>query len=139
MSTPPKATSVRAIPQRDSLPSRDSALVRQSTLCCAFPDPITGVELPRACGGAVGVITNGTAVLGLGNIGPLAAKPVMEGKAVLFKKFADLDSFDLEVDMPDPEKVRRLSRGSQRGQGCRAWLARRKCGHMPGAVCPCSL
>ena len=45
----------------------------------------------------VGVITNGTAVLGLGNIGPLAAKPVMEGKAVLFKKFADIDVFDIEL------------------------------------------
>eukprot|EP00193_Tetraselmis_chui_P011665 CAMPEP_0177786974 /NCGR_PEP_ID=MMETSP0491_2-20121128/21218_1 /TAXON_ID=63592 /ORGANISM="Tetraselmis chuii, Strain PLY429" /LENGTH=905 /DNA_ID=CAMNT_0019308239 /DNA_START=168 /DNA_END=2886 /DNA_ORIENTATION=- len=57
-----------------------------------------------AKGHLVGVVTNGTAVLGLGNIGPLAAKPVMEGKAVLFKKFADLDSFDIEVDMPDPVK-----------------------------------
>ncbi|MBA4741512.1 MAG: NADP-dependent malic enzyme [Azoarcus sp.] len=49
------------------------------------------------------VITNGTAVLGLGNIGPLASKPVMEGKAVLFKKFAGIDVFDLEVDATDPE------------------------------------
>ena len=49
----------------------------------------------------VGVITNGTAVLGLGNIGPLAAKPVMEGKAVLFKKFADIDVFDIEVAETD--------------------------------------
>jgi malate dehydrogenase (oxaloacetate-decarboxylating)(NADP+) len=52
----------------------------------------------------VGVITNGTAVLGLGNIGALAGKPVMEGKAVLFKKFADLDAFDLEVNCDDPVK-----------------------------------
>ena len=52
----------------------------------------------------VGVITNGTAVLGLGNIGPLAAKPVMEGKGVLFKKFADIDVFDLEVAETDPER-----------------------------------
>ena len=51
----------------------------------------------------VGVITNGTAVLGLGNIGPLAAKPVMEGKAVLFKKFADIDVFDIEVAQYDVE------------------------------------
>ncbi len=51
----------------------------------------------------VGVITNGSAVLGLGNIGPLAAKPVMEGKAVLFKKFAGVDVFDIEVDAPDPK------------------------------------
>ena len=53
----------------------------------------------------VGVITNGTAVLGLGAIGPLAAKPVMEGKAVLFKKFANIDVFDLEIDERDPDKL----------------------------------
>src|SRR6056297_2127670 len=53
----------------------------------------------------VAVVTNGTAVLGLGNIGALASKPVMEGKAVLFKKFANIDCFDLEVDEPDPEKL----------------------------------
>lgn len=52
----------------------------------------------------VGVITNGSAVLGLGNIGPLASKPVMEGKAVLFKKFAGINAFDIEVDEADPEK-----------------------------------
>ena len=50
----------------------------------------------------IGVVTNGTAVLGLGNIGPLAAKPVMEGKGVLFKKFAGIDVFDLEIDEPTP-------------------------------------
>ncbi|HEY3411994.1 MAG TPA: NADP-dependent malic enzyme [Armatimonadota bacterium] len=54
-------------------------------------------------GNLVAVITNGTAVLGLGNIGPLAAKPVMEGKALLFKRFADLDAVDLELDTEDPE------------------------------------
>src|SRR6185295_8817683 len=51
------------------------------------------------------VITNGTAVLGLGAIGPLAAKPVMEGKAVLFKKFADIDVFDIEINETDPDKL----------------------------------
>ena len=56
-----------------------------------------------AKGNLVAVITNGTAVLGLGNIGPLAGKPVMEGKAVLFKRFADIDVFDLELDTHDPE------------------------------------
>ena len=55
-------------------------------------------------GNLVGVISNGTAVLGLGNIGALAGKPVMEGKAVLFKKFADVDVFDIEVDEQDPER-----------------------------------
>ncbi|MES2687481.1 MAG: NADP-dependent malic enzyme [Pseudomonadota bacterium] len=56
-------------------------------------------------GNLVAVITNGTAVLGLGNIGPLAAKPVMEGKGVLFKKFAGIDVFDIEIDESDPAKL----------------------------------
>jgi malate dehydrogenase (oxaloacetate-decarboxylating)(NADP+) len=56
-------------------------------------------------GNLVGVITNGTAVLGLGAIGPLAAKPVMEGKAVLFKKFAGIDVFDIEINELDPDKL----------------------------------
>ncbi len=56
-------------------------------------------------GNLIAVITNGTAVLGLGDIGPLAAKPVMEGKAVLFKKFANIDSIDIEVDEKDPDKL----------------------------------
>ncbi len=53
----------------------------------------------------IGVVTNGTAVLGLGPIGPLAAKPVMEGKAVLFKKFAGIDVFDIEINELDPDKL----------------------------------
>ena len=56
-------------------------------------------------GNLVGVVTNGTAVLGLGNIGALASKPVMEGKAVLFKKFANIDCFDIELNEPDPFKL----------------------------------
>ena len=64
-------------------------------------------------GNLVAVITNGTAVLGLGNTGALAGKPVMEGKAVLFKKFADVDVFDIEVDESDPQAfidtVRRIA------------------------------
>ena len=56
-------------------------------------------------GNLVAVISNGTAVLGLGDIGAAAAKPVMEGKAVLFKKFANIDCFDIEVDEADPEKL----------------------------------
>ncbi|MGZ5199502.1 MAG: NADP-dependent malic enzyme, partial [Telluria sp.] len=56
-------------------------------------------------GNLVAVISNGTAVLGLGNIGPLASKPVMEGKGVLFKKFANIDVFDIEINESDPEKL----------------------------------
>ena len=51
------------------------------------------------------VITNGTAVLGLGNIGPLAGKPVMEGKGVLFKRFADIDVFDIELNTHDADEI----------------------------------
>lgn len=69
--------------------ARDSALVYQYT----------------AKGNLVAVISNGTAVLGLGNIGPLASKPIMEGKAVLFKQFAGIDAFDIEIDCLDPKGV----------------------------------
>ncbi len=58
-----------------------------------------------ARGNLVAVISNGTAVLGLGNIGPLAGKPVMEGKGVLFQKFAGIDVFDIEIDESDPDKL----------------------------------
>jgi malate dehydrogenase (oxaloacetate-decarboxylating)(NADP+) len=67
-------------------------------------DPLNAFRFTSR-GNLVGVITNGTAVLGLGAIGPLAAKPVMEGKAVLFKKFAGIDVFDIEVDERDPQKL----------------------------------
>src|SRR6188768_1532765 len=66
-------------------------------------DPACAREY-TARGNLVAVISNGTAVLGLGNIGPLASKPVMEGKAVLFKKFAGIDVFDLEIDATDPDR-----------------------------------
>ena len=59
-------------------------------------------------GNLVGVVSNGSAVLGLGNIGPLAAKPVMEGKGVLFKRFADIDVFDIELDATDPDDLIRV-------------------------------
>jgi malate dehydrogenase (oxaloacetate-decarboxylating)(NADP+) len=56
-------------------------------------------------GNLVAVVSNGTAILGLGNLGALAAKPVMEGKGALFKRFADIDGIDILVDTPDPEAV----------------------------------
>ncbi len=67
-------------------------------------DPSTASAY-TARGNLVAVVSNGTAVLGLGNIGGLASKPVMEGKAVLFKKFANIDCFDIELNEPDPEKL----------------------------------
>lgn len=67
-------------------------------------DPMLAYDY-TARGNLVAVITNGTAVLGLGDIGPLAGKPVMEGKSLLFKRFADVDAFDIEVNEKDPKKL----------------------------------
>ncbi|HEX3971806.1 MAG TPA: NADP-dependent malic enzyme, partial [Stellaceae bacterium] len=72
--------------------------------CLAIAEDPAQASNYTARGNLVAVITNGTAVLGLGSIGPLAAKPVMEGKAVLFKKFAGIDVFDIEIDAKDPAK-----------------------------------
>lgn len=72
--------------------------------CLAIADTSEDVYRYTAKGNLVGVISNGTAVLGLGNIGPEASKPVMEGKGVLFKKFAGIDVFDIEIDEEDPDK-----------------------------------
>ena len=73
--------------------------------CLKIKDDPANASRYTSRGNLVAVVTNGTAVLGLGNIGALASKPVMEGKAVLFKKFANIDCFDIEVDEPDPEKL----------------------------------
>lgn len=73
--------------------------------CGAIVKNPTDVASVTARGNLVGVVSNGTAVLGLGDIGPLASKPVMEGKAVLFKKFANIDVFDIEVDETDVDKL----------------------------------
>ncbi len=70
-------------------------------------DPLEAFRY-TARGNLVAVVSNGTAVLGLGNVGPLAGKPVMEGKALLFKRFADVDVFDLEIDANDPDDVVRI-------------------------------
>ncbi len=73
--------------------------------CLKIKDDPSQAAVYTTRGNLVAVISNGTAVLGLGAIGPLASKPVMEGKAVLFKKFAGIDVFDLEVDERDPDKL----------------------------------
>ena len=86
---------------------RDLALAYSPGVAAAcaeiVADPDTAADYTSRAN-MVGVVTNGTAVLGLGDIGPLASKPVMEGKAVLFKKFADIDVFDLELDERDPDR-----------------------------------
>ena len=94
-------------PTKRMATQRDLALAYSPGVAAAceaiVADPATAHDY-TARGNLVAVITNGTAVLGLGNIGPLAGKPVMEGKAVLFKKFAGIDVFDIEVDAADPDR-----------------------------------
>jgi len=76
-----------------------------ATICDAIVKDPLAARAYTARGNLVAVVTNGTAVLGLGNIGALAAKPVMEGKAVLFKKFAGIDVFDLELNATNPDLI----------------------------------
>lgn len=83
----------------------------------AIEEDPSSVFTYTARGNLVAVITNGSAILGLGNLGPLAAKPVMEGKAVLFKKLADIDVFDLELDCSEPEQLVEVVKTLQLGFG----------------------
>src|SRR5690554_6401186 len=76
--------------------------------CKAIKEDPSKAEIYTGRSNLVAVVSDGTAVLGLGNIGPLAGKPVMEGKGVLFKRFADIDVFDLEIDTTDPDEVIRF-------------------------------
>jgi len=103
---PPGKSSVA--PTKQLANQRDLALAYSPGVAAACDeikrDPATAVHY-TARANLIAVITNGTAVLGLGAIGPLAAKPVMEGKAVLFKKFAGIDCFDIEIDERDPQKL----------------------------------
>jgi malate dehydrogenase (oxaloacetate-decarboxylating)(NADP+) len=94
-------------PTKRMATQRDLALAYSPGVAHACEAIVADPEAARdltARGNLVGVISNGTAVLGLGNIGALAGKPVMEGKAVLFKKFAGIDVFDIEVDATDPDR-----------------------------------
>ncbi|MBT8061147.1 MAG: NADP-dependent malic enzyme, partial [Gammaproteobacteria bacterium] len=99
---------IRITPTKALTTQQDLALAYSPGVAAAseliHKDPLEVSNL-TVRGNLVAVITNGTAVLGLGNIGPLAAKPVMEGKGVLFKKFADIDVFDIEIEEPDPDKL----------------------------------
>jgi malate dehydrogenase (oxaloacetate-decarboxylating)(NADP+) len=103
---PPGKISI--LPTKQLTNQRDLALAYTPGVAAACDEIVRDPGEARnltARGNLVGVITNGTAVLGLGAIGPLAGKPVMEGKAVLFKKFAGLDCFDIEIDERDPDKL----------------------------------
>jgi len=104
----PRPGKISVTPTKQLINQRDLALAYSPGVAAASEairdDPAT-VFRYTARGNLVGVVTNGTAVLGLGAIGPLAAKPVMEGKGVLFKKFAGIDVFDIEVNELDPDKL----------------------------------
>jgi len=99
---------IAVTPTKQLSNQRDLALAYSPGVAAACEeivnDPVNAFRFTGR-GNLVGVITNGTAVLGLGNIGPLASKPVMEGKAVLFKKFAGIDVFDIEINENDPDKL----------------------------------
>jgi malate dehydrogenase (oxaloacetate-decarboxylating)(NADP+) len=98
---------IEVVPSKDAKTQRDLSLAYSPGVAepckeiAANPDDVYKYT---AKGNLVGVITNGSAVLGLGNIGPAASKPVMEGKGVLFKIFADIDVFDIEINESDPDK-----------------------------------
>ena len=104
----PTPGKLEVIATKQMINQRDLALAYSPGVAAAceeiVADPANAFRY-TARGNLVGVVTNGTAVLGLGNIGPLAAKPVMEGKAVLFKKFAGIDVFDIEVNEKNLDKL----------------------------------
>ncbi|CAL95827.1 NADP-dependent malic enzyme [Azoarcus olearius] len=104
----PTRGKISVVPTKGLTNQRDLALAYSPGVAAAcdaiVADPAEARELTSR-GNLVAVVTNGTAVLGLGNIGPLAAKPVMEGKGCLFKKFANIDVFDIELAENDPDKL----------------------------------
>src|SRR6476620_5454878 len=98
---------IEVIPTKEAKTQRDLSLAYSPGVaapCLEIAANPEDVYKYTAKGNLVGVISNGTAVLGLGNIGPEAGKPVMGGKGVLFKIFADIDVFDIEINETDPEK-----------------------------------
>ncbi|MBL0140585.1 MAG: NADP-dependent malic enzyme [Betaproteobacteria bacterium] len=104
----PRPGKIEIAPTKPLATQRDLALAYSPGVafaCEAIRENPAEARHLTARGNLVGVVTNGTAVLGLGNIGPLAAKPVMEGKGVLFKKFADIDVFDIELNELDPDRL----------------------------------
>ncbi|MEY2863057.1 MAG: hypothetical protein RLY58_764 [Pseudomonadota bacterium] len=104
----PQPGKISVTPSKQLVNQRDLALAYSPGVaapCLEIERDPSTVARYTARGNLVAVITNGTAVLGLGNIGPLASKPVMEGKGVLFKKFAGIDVFDIEIAENDPDKL----------------------------------
>lgn len=104
----PQPGKIAVVPTKALISQRDLSLAYSpgvAAACDAIVDDPTAASRYTARSNLIGVVTNGTAVLGLGAIGPLAAKPVMEGKGVLFKKFANIDVFDIEINERDPDRL----------------------------------
>src|SRR5947209_8514736 len=104
----PTPGKISIVPTKGLSNQRDLALAYSpgvAAACNAIVDDPAEADALTARANLVAVVTNGTAVLGLGAIGPLAGKPVMEGKACLFKKFAGIDVFDIEIAETDPDKL----------------------------------
>src|SRR6201747_2206167 len=102
-----KPGKIEVVPTKEAKTQRDLSLAYSPGVaepCKEISRNVENVYKYTAKGNLVAVISNGTAVLGLGDIGPEASKPVMEGKGVLFKIFADIDVFDIEINEKDPEK-----------------------------------
>src|SRR6187397_2068237 len=98
---------IEVIPTKESKTQRDLSLAYSPGVaapCLEIAKNPEDVYKYTAKGNLVAVLSNGTAVLGLGDLGPLAGKPVMEGKGVLFKRFADIDVFDIEISTRDTEE-----------------------------------
>ena len=103
----PTPGKIKVVPTKKYASQRDLSLAYSPGVaepCLEIAKDVNNVYKYTAKGNLVAVITNGTAVLGLGNIGPEASKPVMEGKGLLFKIFADIDVFDIEIDTEDIEE-----------------------------------
>ncbi|EPG9625739.1 NADP-dependent malic enzyme, partial [Acinetobacter baumannii] len=104
----PNPGKISVTPSKQLVNQRDLALAYSPGVaapCLEIERDPSAAAKYTARGNLVAVVSNGTAVLGLGNIGPLASKPVMEGKGVLFKKFAGVDVFDIEIAENDPDKI----------------------------------
>src|SRR5215203_6564400 len=104
----PRPGKIAVMPTKAMTNQRDLSLAYSpgvAAACLAIRDDVRNASEYTSRGNLVAVVSNGTAALGLGDIGALAGKPVMEGKGVLFKKFADIDVFDIELNSHDPDEI----------------------------------
>jgi malate dehydrogenase (oxaloacetate-decarboxylating)(NADP+) len=130
---------VRPIKRRLARDMRLAALPGAGFPCAAIQADPEAVFRFTAKGNLVGIITNGSAVPGLGDVGPTVAKPMLEGAAVLFKRLADLDGFDLELDTRDPDRfVEPSAYSGPRSGVARRTFARPRARHLPALARRCA-